>query len=168
MPLRSLSTPLLKLARRRGLSFRPLNRHRFPHLAKPLRAVGAMFDVVVECRGTDTEEEGESNARYCLKEMSVESRVGAIYDEEDASVTLNMNFSRSGLMEAEGRGSKWKIEWIWYGSARNWNCDHGSDATDEYLKEVRGDLAKDEEYFGRAILASPADGDILSLYADII
>ncbi|KAL9683552.1 hypothetical protein QQ045_015374 [Rhodiola kirilowii] len=63
-----------------------------------------------------------------------------------------------------GRGSKW----IWYGSARNWNCDHGSDATDEYLKEVRGDLAKDEEYFGRAILASPADGDILSLYADII
>ncbi|KAL5972516.1 hypothetical protein ACLOJK_039320 [Asimina triloba] len=38
----------------------------------------------------------------------------------------------------------------------------------KYLKEIRGDLDKAEEYCSRAILANPGEENVLALYADLV
>ncbi|KAF5741992.1 PsbD mRNA maturation factor Nac2 chloroplastic [Tripterygium wilfordii] len=37
-----------------------------------------------------------------------------------------------------------------------------------FLKEIRGDFEKAEEYCARAILANPNDGEVLSMYGDLV
>ncbi|OWM65922.1 uncharacterized protein LOC116201042 [Punica granatum] len=75
------------------------------------------------------------------------------------------------------------------GFGNGWENDRGNESTDayyqkmiradpgnplllsnyaKYLKELRGDLVKAEEYCGRAILANPNDGDTLSMYGDLV
>ncbi|XP_035832733.1 uncharacterized protein LOC110874201 [Helianthus annuus] len=75
------------------------------------------------------------------------------------------------------------------GGGGNEGCDNGGDGMDgfyrsmieanpssslvlgnyaKYLKEVKGDVLRAEEYCSRAILANPSDANALSMYADLI
>ncbi|KAK1437485.1 hypothetical protein QVD17_03276 [Tagetes erecta] len=120
-----------------------------------------------------------SNASSLLSSMSVEEDV-----EAEEVESRGLLFSSSGLDVVDGNGSGGRI----YGGGDG-GFDHESDETEvyyknmiemnpknalflvnyaKYLKEVRGDVMKAEEYCSRAILVEPNDATALSMYADLI
>ncbi|KAI3724941.1 hypothetical protein L1987_64709 [Smallanthus sonchifolius] len=134
------------------------------------------------------------NSANCLmSSVAVEEGV-----EEDEIESQGLMFSSSGLDVDEGCGVRVMVDGtgggggggrICGGGGGNGDYDYGGDGTDvyyrnmieanpsnslvlgnyaKYLKEVRGDVLKAQEYCSRAILANPSDATALSMYADLV
>ncbi|MFS7966095.1 putative tetratricopeptide-like helical domain superfamily [Helianthus anomalus] len=125
-----------------------------------------------------------NNARCLISSVSVEECI-----ESDEIESCDLMFSSSGLDMVDvagGGGGGGKI--CGGGGGGNEGCDYGGGMDGfyrsmieanpgsslvlgnyaKYLKEVKGDVMKAEEYCSRAILANPSDATALSMYADLI
>ncbi|KAJ0751968.1 putative tetratricopeptide-like helical domain superfamily [Helianthus annuus] len=125
-----------------------------------------------------------NNASCLISSVSVEECI-----ESDEIESCDLMFSSSGLDMVDVAGGGGGGGKICGGGGGNEGCDYGGDGMDgfyrsmieanpssslvlgnyaKYLKEVKGDVMKAEEYCSRAILANPSDATALSMYADLI
>ncbi|KAM0031005.1 putative tetratricopeptide-like helical domain superfamily [Helianthus debilis subsp. tardiflorus] len=125
-----------------------------------------------------------NNASCLISSVSVDECI-----ESDEIESCDLMFSSSGLDMVDVAGGGGGGGKICGGGGGNEGCDYGGDGMDgfyrsmieanpssslvlgnyaKYLKEVKGDVMKAEEYCSRAILANPSDATALSMYADLI